>query len=240
MKIRPDIHFFSRLQKAWSPLIDPDRVSLSALPRQVKQFAERGAACVLVGGSHLATDQITQTVQLIKTSCDLPVVLFPGPGMAISPEADGILFLSLLSGRNADLIIGQQVQSAYRVAQSGAEVLGTAYLLVDGGKMTTAHYVSQTMPLPSDKPELAGSTALAAKFMGFPMCFLDAGSGAANPVPGDLIRAVRHAHDGPLLVGGGIRSQKSMEEAWDAGANLVVVGTLFEKQTPEPGSWPLT
>jgi phosphoglycerol geranylgeranyltransferase len=240
MKIRPDIHFFSQLHRAWAPLIDPDRISFSALPKQIEQFVQQGAACILVGGSHLATDHVTKTIQLIKRVTQLPVVLFPGPGMSLSSEADGLLFLSLLSGRNAELIIGQQVQTAYRVAQSGLDVLGTAYLLVDGGKMTTAHYVSQTMPLPSDKPELAASTALAAKFMGFPICFLDAGSGASQPVPANLIRAVRDAHGGPLLVGGGIRSRAAMEQAWNAGANLLVVGTLFEEQNPELNAWPLT
>lgn len=240
MKIRPDIHFFTQLQRAWAPLIDPDRVSFEALPLHIEQFIKQGAACVFVGGSHLATDHVSKTIQHIKRICELPVVLFPGPGMAVSADADGLLFLSLLSGRNAELIIGQQVQTAYRVAQSGLEVLGTAYLLVDGGKMTTAHYISQTMPLPADKPELAASTALAAKFMGFPLCFLDSGSGAMQPVPANLIRAVRAAHGGPLIVGGGIRRKEEMEQAWNAGANLVVVGTLFEEQNPAADRWPLT
>lgn len=232
MTPRSDIQFYRSLQKAWALLVDPDRIELEQLPLFISEVEKAGAGFILVGGSHMSTERLSETVKAVKSACSLPVVLFPGPGMSLCSEADGILFLSLLSGRNPELLIGTQVQTAMRVYHAGLEAVGTAYMLVDGGKMTTAHYVSQSLPLPADKPEIAASTALAARFMGFPLCFLDAGSGAERPVSVEIIRSVKKMHGGPLIVGGGLCSREDMETAWHAGADIVVIGTLFEK-SPE-------
>jgi len=165
---------------------------------------------------------------MLKSKTSLPVVLFPGSAMQFAPNADGILFLSLISGRNPDFLIGQHVAVAPTVKQSGVEVIPTGYILIDGGSPTSVQYMSQTMPIPNTKPEIAVATAIAGELLGLKAIYLEAGSGAMVPVPAVLIQAVRKAITIPIIVGGGIRTREQYQSALDAGANLVVVGNGLE------------
>ena len=165
---------------------------------------------------------------MLKKFSNLPVYLFPGNSIQLSKEADGILFLSLLSGRNAEFLIGQQVVAAPFLKQSGLDVLSTAYLMIDGGKLTTAHYMSNTLPIPNNKPEIAVNTAIAAEFMGFKCIYLDSGSGADKPVSVDVISAIKANVSLPIIVGGGINSIDKAKQVKLAGADMIVIGTAFE------------
>ncbi|MCB0813121.1 MAG: phosphoglycerol geranylgeranyltransferase [Flavobacteriales bacterium] len=165
----------------------------------------------------------------VKDLSDRPVVLFPGSPAQLSGHADALLFLSLISGRNPELLIGHHVTSAPTVKALGLEAIPTGYLLVDGGRMTTAHYVSQTSPIPHDKPGIAAATALAGELLGLKAIYLDTGSGAPRTVAPDMVKAVRQAVDLPIIVGGGIRSTEQAQALCEAGADMLVVGTAFEE-----------
>jgi len=221
--------FFTGLNRAWALLIDPDKMEAESLAVRLKGAQEQGAACILVGGSHLEEDQLTKCLKACKAQVDLPCFLFPGPGMPVSSLADGLLFLSLVSGRNPDLLIGQHVVAAPRIKAINIPVLSTAYMLVEGDSLTTAHYMSQSIPLPRTKPGLAAATALAAKYLGMKVVYLDAGSGAGNPVPNAMVHAVKQETQLPLIVGGGVRSYEQLSALWDSGADLVVLGTVAEE-----------
>jgi putative glycerol-1-phosphate prenyltransferase len=214
--------------KALAVLIDPDKAEQPHLKRLLGWAAKVPADYIFVGGSLLLADKLESVLSDIKAQCDLPVILFPGNNGQVSRQADGILFLSLLSGRNPDLLIGQQVQAAPMIREAGIEPVPTAYLLVDGGKATTASYISQTQPIPADKPEITACTALAGKYLGFQCCYLDAGSGAIRPVGQKHIQAAKEATGLPLIVGGGIREAAQAEQAWQAGADILVVGNALE------------
>ena len=164
-----------------------------------------------------------------KKQTSLPVVLFPGSPEQVTEHADVLLFLSLVSGRNADLLIGRHVEAAPLIMAMDIETIATAYLLVGDGPLTTAAYITQTLPIPSAKPELAVATASAAVLLGMQAIYLDAGSGAANSIPTEVVSAVSNAVDVPIIVGGGIRDFEGMERVWAAGADLVVLGTVLEK-----------
>jgi len=169
-------------------------------------------------------------------SCDIPVVIFPGNSMQIDPLADAILFMSLISGRNPELLIGNQVISAPVIRESRLEPIATGYMLIDSGAPTAAVYMSNTIPLPSDKPEIAACTALAGEMLGLKLIFMDAGSGATKPVSEQTISAVRRTIAVPLVVGGGINSPEKAISACRAGADLIVIGNAVEK---DPAILPL-
>jgi putative glycerol-1-phosphate prenyltransferase len=158
----------------------------------------------------------------------VPVVLFPGSNLYIHSDADGILFLSLISGRNPEFLIGQHVVAAPLLKASGLEILPTGYMLVDGGKPTTVSYISNTQPIPADKADIAACTAMAGEMLGQQLLYLDAGSGAENPVSPGMISAVKKATSLPLLAGGGIRSGEQARNAWEAGADCIVIGNVLE------------
>ncbi|MEN9512035.1 MAG: hypothetical protein RLZZ370_1854 [Bacteroidota bacterium] len=204
-------------------LFDPDDDEA-----QVSELAARcdarGVDLILVGGSLLTRGNTQDCLQLIRKSYSGPVVLFPGDEIQVAAGADGILLLSLISGRNADYLIGKQVAAAPFIQRAGLSCLPTGYLLIDGGRTTAAHYISQTMPIPADKAEIAAITALAGQQLGLRYMYLDAGSGANTPVPAPMIRAVRAAVSCPVFVGGGIRNEDAAAAAWEAGATVVVVG----------------
>lgn len=210
-------------------LIDPDKQSPAVAAEVARQAATAQVDLLLVGGSFLTRDSLNDTVQTVKAASGLPVILFPGSAMQCSPHADAILFLSLISGRNPDLLIGQQVQAAPLIRRMDLETIATGYMLVDGDAATTASYMTQTPPLPADKPDLAAATALAGYFLGMQVLYLDAGSGARRPVSFETIRAVREATPLPLFVGGGIREPEQAVQALKAGADIVVVGTIVEE-----------
>ncbi len=221
-----------RLQghKRFSVLLDPDKAPKDlTLAHWIKEINASECSDILIGGSFLSRGNASQLITNVKNHTDLPVVIFPGSPDQISEEADALLFLSLVSGRNADLLIGKHVEAAPRLMTMNIETVATAYLLVGDGPLTSAAYISQTLPIPSSKPELAVATVQAAVLLGMKAVYIDAGSGAGNPIPETLIKAVRNAVDVPLIVGGGITDFEGIEMAWNAGADLVVLGTVLEK-----------
>ncbi|MBU6324210.1 MAG: geranylgeranylglyceryl/heptaprenylglyceryl phosphate synthase [Bacteroidetes bacterium] len=183
-----------------------------------------GADMVLLGGSLLTRGNTKNCLDLIRKSYSGPIFLFPGDEIQVVPGADGILLLSLISGRNAEYLIGKHVLAAPLIRQAGLPCLPTGYMLIDGGRSTTAHYISQTMPIPADKAEIAAVTALAGVQLGMKLIYLDAGSGALQAVDASMIRAVSEAVECPVIAGGGIRSEEAAASAWQAGATVVVVG----------------
>ncbi len=218
----------SKKRSLFAVLLDPDASVDQSFIDRVRDAERAGVDLFFVGGSLMSNDFLDETLQAIKAICQVPVVLFPGSSMQISPEADALLFLSLISGRNADLLIGQHVIAAPYVKKANIEVIPTGYMLVDGGAPTTAHYVSQTMPIPRNKPNIAATTALAGEMLGLRLLYLDAGSGAEFPVSSEMIRAVRDAVSLPIVVGGGMTSFYDIRKAVEAGADVVVVGNALE------------
>jgi putative glycerol-1-phosphate prenyltransferase len=209
---------------AW--LIDPDDVkSIDLFENQILEAIQLKIDFIFLGGSLIQQNSINDIIRFIKkTAQKIPVVLFPGNSLQFSPLADAMLFLSLISGRNSDLLIGQHVSVAPLLEKSKVEVLPTGYMLVDGGQTTAVHYISQTIPLPNHHPELAAATALAGKYLGMRYFYLDAGSGAPNPVSAELIREVKQKTMSPLIVGGGLTSLEKIKTAYHAGADVVVIG----------------
>ncbi len=222
----------SRGKKALAVLIDPDKFGEDSFAG----FLDMARACQVdfffVGGSLIVEYRMDRIIAAIRERTSIPVILFPGSSLHIEPAADAILLLSLISGRNPELLIGQHVAAAPLLKRSGLEVLPTGYMLVESGKLTTVSYISNTIPLPSDKPDVAACTALAGEMLGLRYMYLDAGSGAQYPVPPAMIRAVRKAVGAPLIVGGGINSCERAEAALEAGADLIVVGNALER---DPG-----
>jgi putative glycerol-1-phosphate prenyltransferase len=209
---------------AW--LIDPDDIHSPLLfEEQVREAVELKIDFFFLGGSLIQQNTVGEIIRFIKSiSEQIPVVIFPGNSLQFSPLADAILFLSLISGRNPDLLIGQHVSVAPILDKSQVEVLPTGYMLVDGGQTTSVHYISQTIPLPNHHPELAVATALAGHFLGLQYFYLDAGSGAPHPVSSELIKAVKKKIKSPLMVGGGLNSVEKIRIAFESGADLVVLG----------------
>ena len=186
----------------------------------------------LVGGSLVSDYVHKEVIDAIRRHCQIPIILFPGNPLHIEPSADAILFLSLISGRNPEFLIGQHVIAAPLLKKSGLEILPTGYMLVDSGTQTTVSYISGTMPLPHDKPGVAACTAMAGEMLGLKLIYLDAGSGARWPVSPAMIAAVRSVVDVPIIVGGGINSGEKAYEALKAGADMIVVGNGIE-QNPD-------
>jgi phosphoglycerol geranylgeranyltransferase len=217
-------------EKRFAVLLDPDKTpSGEELYNWLNEIEQSGATDILIGGSHLSKGNTKELVKNAKKQTSLPVVLFPGSPEQVTEHADVLLFLSLVSGRNADLLIGRHVEAAPLIMAMDIETVATAYLLVGDGPLTTAAYITQTLPIPSAKPELAVATASAAVLLGMQAVYLDAGSGAANSIPTEVVSAVSNAVEVPIIVGGGIRDFEGMERAWAAGADLVVLGTVLEK-----------
>ncbi len=217
-----------RDRKLFAVLIDPDKHSPASLERAVTAASESGADLFFVGGSLLTGDHLKSTIAGIRAKSGIPIVLFPGSLLQIDGDADAILLLSMISGRNPELLIGQHVLAAPYLKASGLEVIPTGYLLIDGGTVTTAQYVSNTMPIPGGKGDIAACTAMAGEMLGLRLIYLDAGSGAARPVAPAMIRQVKESISVPLIVGGGIREPEQARHACQAGADVVVVGNALE------------
>ncbi len=215
-------------RKAFAVLLDPDKISFDTFPTLLDQAVSHGVDFFFVGGSLITNYALAEVIAVIKRHTDIPVILFPGSNLHIEPTADAILFLSLISGRNPEFLIGQHVVAAPIVRRSGLEVLPTGYLLVDAGVQTTVSYISNTTPLPADKPGVAACTAMAGEMLGLRLMYLDAGSGAPRPVPLSLIAAVRQSVEAPIIVGGGINSARKASDALEAGADVIVVGNGIE------------
>ncbi len=216
-------------KKALAILIDPDNVSSSVLERTVQLAVEAGTDYFFVGGSLVVSDNLDKCVLQIKQLCSLPVLLFPGSPSQISREADALLYLSLISGRNPELLIGQHVISAPFVKRSGLEIIATGYMVVDGGAPTTVSYISNATPLPADKADIALCTAMAGEMLGFKLIYMDAGSGAKKPISEIMISTVASNIEIPLIVGGGIRTPEKAYLNCKAGADVLVIGNAVEK-----------
>ena len=182
-----------------------------------------------VGGSLLTNDSLDSCLEILKSNSDIPVVLFPGNAMQVNDKADAILFLSLISGRNAEMLIGKQVITAPILKQSSLEVLPTGYMLIDSGKPTTVSYMSNTTPIPYEKNAVAACTAMAGEMLGLKFIFMDGGSGALTPISEKMIAKVRQSIDTPLIIGGGISSGEKAAANCHAGADVIVVGNAIEK-----------
>ena len=209
-------------------LVDPDRIELQEIPRFGEKAQTAGADAILLGGSFLTND-LTTVAGALKESSDLPLILFPGSAMQVTSYADAILFMSLLSGRNANYLIGEQVKAAPIIQKIGLEAIPTGYLLIDGGRQTAVSFISNTTPIPNDKKEIAWAHALAGQYLGMDLIYLEAGSGAKNPVPDQMIQSVRKQVTIPLIVGGGIRSPDVARQKVKAGAEFIVTGNIIEQ-----------
>ena len=230
MTIYQQIQNHSRTGKkqfAW--LVDPDKYSDSQLEHAVSIAVKSGVDLVFTGGSLLVDNNVDNCINIIKNNSDLQVVLFPGSPMQVNDHADAILFLSLISGRNADLLIGRHVEAAPFLKKSSLEVIPTGYMLVDCGKPTTASYISNTFPIPHDKPDIAACTAMAGELLGLKLIYLDGGSGAAKPISPKMIEAVKNSVDLPVIVGGGMRTKEQINLAFTAGADVIVIGNAIEE-----------
>jgi len=216
-------------EKKLAVLIDPDKVRLDNVKEVLHNAIKAKVDYFFIGGSLVVNDMLDKCLESIKEMCDIPMILFPGNSYQLSYRADAILFLSLISGRNADLLIGQHVIAAPFLKMSPLEVLPTGYMLVDGGVSTTVSYISNTKPIPADKEDIAVCTAVAGELLGLKMIFMDAGSGAKEPISTEMIESVSGAIQLPLIVGGGIRTPEKALANVKAGADVVVIGTAFEK-----------
>lgn len=212
-------------------LVDPGRTSPADAERIAARAADAGACAIFLGNSFGGDDEATQVARALKRGASqLPLVQFPSAASQLVSEVDAVLLLSLVSGRNPQYLIEEHVRSVpFFLRHPRVQVISTAYCLVDGGHVTSVEAVSQTRPLPADKPELVAAHVIAARMIGMRATFLDAGSGAGRPVGPALVEAARKASDGLLIVGGGMRDAESVRQARAAGADLVVVGTLFER-----------
>ena len=219
----------SQNQSGFAVLADPDKIAPADMQYLARLCNDAKVDYLFMGGSLLMAHQMELCIQRFKTESDIPVILFPGSPAQVTPYADALLYLSLISGRNADLLIGQHVMSAPQVKASGLEVISTGYMIIDGGVPTTVSYMSNAMPIPADKPEIALCTAWAGEMQGMHIIYLDAGSGAINAVSEEMIRKVSSHIDIPLIVGGGILDAEKVYANCKAGANLIVVGNAIER-----------
>ena len=210
-------------------LVDPDKCGKISLEKRLTLAEQAGVSFVFVGGSLLNYYQIDECVERIKSISNLPVILFPANGMHISERADAILFMSLISGRNPDLLIGNHVHSAPIIRKFGLEAIPTGYMIMESGHITTAQYVSNSIPLPRSKPDVAVSTAIAGEMLGLKAIYMDAGSGAEMSIPTEIIAAVKKNISIPLIVGGGIRTPEAAHKVFNAGADIIVIGNAAEE-----------
>lgn len=216
-------------KKSFAVLIDPDKVSASSLIPLVEAANEAKVDYLFVGGSLVITDHLDECILTIKKHSSIPVLLFPGSPSQISRHADALLYLSLISGRNPELLIGQHVISAPFIRSSGLEIISTGYIVVDGGAPTTVSYISNATPIPADKNDIAMCTAMAGEMLGKKLIYMDAGSGAKKPISEEMIQAVAEQVEIPIIVGGGIRDAEKAYMNCKAGADVIVIGNAIEK-----------
>ena len=215
-------------QNLLAVLIDPDKMQLQKVEAFMQKVNASLATHIFVGGSEVEVSQTTIIVKAIKQYTSLPVILFPGDITQITDEADGLLFLSLISGRNPEYLIGKQVKAVSKLTDVNLEVISTGYILIENGKQTAVERVSETKPMPRHNIEAIAHTATAGALLGMKLIYLEAGSGATHPVTNEIIKQVKAQLSIPLIVGGGIRSKIQLDKTYNAGADLVVIGTAFE------------
>jgi len=210
-------------------LIDPDNIDPKKLPEFIRASSHSGVDAFLVGGSLMLSDEFDRTLKVIKEHTTAPVVIFPGSLFQISSIADAILYILLISGRNPDNLIGNHVIASPIIKRMGLETISTGYMLIEGGNVTSAEFMSNTKPIPREKPDIAAAHALAAEMIGMKMIYLEAGSGAKLSVPEEMIKKVSRYCSLPLIVGGGIRTPEEARKKVAAGASFVVTGTVIEE-----------
>ena len=215
-------------QKLFAVLMDPDKIAVNDVASAVTKIDTSVATHIFVGGSEVPINATERLVKEIKKHTLLPVILFPGDVSQITTFADGILFLSLISGRNPDYLIGKHVQAIPRLRETDLEIIPTGYLLIENGKRTSVERVSKTKPLDRSHIDNIVDTAKAGELLGMKLIYLEAGSGAKHPIHINIIKRVKQQLNIPLIVGGGIRSLSQLQDAYNAGADMVVVGTAFE------------
>lgn len=222
--------FQDKSRKKLAVLIDPDKPTDAQILSIVEKAKAADVDFFFVGGSLLVTDSLDHCIKLIKANCDIPVLIFPGNSLQISKYCDGFLLLSLISGRNPEMLIGRHVIAAPYLKLYGNEIIPTGYMLIDSGKATSVSYMSDTTPIPHDKDDIAMCTAIAGEMLGLKLIYLEAGSGALTPVSTSMISKVKKMIQIPLIVGGGIKTPEMAAEAVRAGADVIVIGTAFEKE----------
>jgi putative glycerol-1-phosphate prenyltransferase len=225
------LHSKLRQEKLLAVLIDPEKVIINTIPSFFEKIHQSIATHIFVGGSTDKNNLTEEVVLAIKKVTKLPVILFPGDANQITNKANGILFLSLLSGRNPDYLISQHIKATPILSKSNLEIIPTGYILIDGNKETAVQKVSNTKPIPQNNKDLILNTALAGEFLGKKLIYLEAGSGATVPVNTRIIKEVSENLSVPLIVGGGIRTKQQLNNAFNAGADMVVIGTAFENDT---------
>jgi len=216
-------------KSGFAVLVDPDKVSPSEMQYLAELCNDAGVDYLLMGGSLLMAHQLEVCIQRFKAESDIPVILFPGSPAQVTPYADALLYLSLISGRNPELLIGQHVASAPMVKASGLEVISTGYMIIDGGTATTVSYMSNSAPIPANKADIALCTAWAGEMQGKHIIYMDAGSGARTPISEEMIHKVSSHISLPLFIGGGIQTPEKVFANCKAGANVVVVGNAIER-----------
>ena len=216
-------------KKSFAVLIDPDKVGIKDIDILVQKAEDAQVDFFFVGGSLVLSEHLNECVKQIKKNSAIPVILFPGSPNQISKHADALLYLSLISGRNPELLIGQHVASASMIKNSGLEIMPTGYVLIDGGAPTTVSYISNTLPIPADKNDIALATAMAGEMLGMKLIYMDAGSGAKTPITESMIKVVSKNISIPLIVGGGITDAEKAYLNCKAGADVIVVGNAIEK-----------
>jgi putative glycerol-1-phosphate prenyltransferase len=216
-------------EKSFAVLIDPDKVNASSIKELTAMAVEAKVDFLFVGGSLVISDHLDDCIKAIRSHCSIPVLLFPGSPSQISREADALLYLSLISGRNPELLIGQHVISAPFVKKSGLEIIPTGYMVIDGGAATTVSYISNASPIPADKADIAMCTAMAGEMLGMKLIYMDSGSGARKAITEEMIQTVSSQISIPLIVGGGIRDAEKAYLNCKAGADVIVVGNAIEK-----------
>ena len=216
---------------AYLVLIDPDNISGNKLIEFVRHCEVSGVDGFLVGGSLMMSNILDDVLETISSASTLPTILFPGSVSQVSNKADAILFISLVSGRNAEHLIGTHVIAAPIIKRSKIEPISTGYMLIESGKKTTAEYMSGSSPIPRNKPEIATATALAAEYLGMKFVYLEGGSGAEKSVPNEMVKMVSSSLSIPVIVGGGIRDSKTAREKVENGASIIITGNYFEDET---------
>jgi putative glycerol-1-phosphate prenyltransferase len=211
-------------------LIDPDKTTPEKLIKFLRNGFKNSIDAFLVGGSLITKGDIEKIIATIKKETTVPVIIFPGSVNQVYPDADAILYLSLISGRNAEQLIGKHVIAAPMIKKYNIEPISTGYMIIESGSYTSAEYMSNSKPIPRNKPEIAAATALAAQYIGMNFIYLEAGSGAKNSVPAEMIKCVSETVDIPIIVGGGIKEPSDAKEKIIAGAKLIVIGNCFEDE----------
>jgi phosphoglycerol geranylgeranyltransferase len=233
MPLQPILNQFKALKASnrtgFAVLVDPDKISVDGIAAVAKLCEQNKVDFLFIGGSLLMAHQLEACIKTFKEHSNIPVILFPGTPAQVTPKADALLYLSLISGRNADLLIGQHVSSAPVVKASKLEVISTGYMLIDGGTATTVSYISHSMPIPANKPDIAVCTAWAGEMQGKHIIYMDAGSGAQSPISSQMIGMVSSNLEIPLIIGGGINTAEKAYNSALAGANIIVVGNAIEK-----------